>query len=102
MNINKLTGEELEELLSELEACGIYDRQVRALAELQEYRKAAAEPVYQCEFCHHDSAGELQWHWEDVNKDFYEQYDSERRGNRRVLYVAPPLQTDLEHTETII
>ncbi|HDC4472131.1 TPA: hypothetical protein O8T83_001483 [Enterobacter cloacae] len=50
----------------------------------------SAKPVYQCEFCHQDSNGELQWHWEDVNKDFYEQYDSERRGKRRVLYNAPP------------
>lgn len=58
-----------------------------------------AEPIYQCEFCHHDSAGELQWHWEDVNKDFYDQYDSGRRGNRRVLYASPPLQTDDERAE---
>ena len=48
------------------------------------------EPIYQCEFCHHDGNGELQWHWEDVNKDFYDQYDSERRGKRRVIYSAPP------------
>lgn len=48
-----------------------------------------SEPVYQCEFCHADASGELQWHWEDVNKDFYEQYDSERRGQRRILYSAP-------------
>ena len=27
-------------------------------------------PVYQCEFCHHDATGQLQWHWEDVNKAF--------------------------------
>ncbi|WP_407226405.1 hypothetical protein [Enterobacter roggenkampii] len=50
-----------------------------------------ADPVYQCEFCHHDENGELQWHWEDVNKSFYDQYDSERRGKRRVLYTAPPV-----------
>ncbi|MFZ5272584.1 DUF550 domain-containing protein [Enterobacter asburiae] len=56
-----------------------------------------AEPIYQCEFCHHDGNGELQWHWEDVNKDFYHQYDSERRGNRRVLYDAPQLLTNAEH-----
>ncbi|MFB4497079.1 hypothetical protein ACE3K9_13145 [Enterobacter hormaechei subsp. steigerwaltii] len=49
-----------------------------------------AEPIYQCEFCHHDGNGELQWHWEDVNKDFYDQYDSERRGKRRIIYTAPP------------
>jgi hypothetical protein len=47
------------------------------------------EPIYQCEFCHHDANGELQWHWEDVNKGFYDQYDSGRRGKRRVLYPAP-------------
>ncbi|MDI3450582.1 hypothetical protein QLG09_17200 [Enterobacter sp. V89_11] len=49
-----------------------------------------AEPIYQCEFCHHDGNGELQWHWEDVNKDFYDQYDSERRGKRRIIYTTPP------------
>lgn len=48
-----------------------------------------SEPVYQCEFCHADASGELQWHWEDVNKDFYEQYDSERRSQRRILNSAP-------------
>ncbi|HIH4389411.1 TPA: hypothetical protein ACYSD8_003275 [Citrobacter freundii] len=47
------------------------------------------EPIYQCEFCHHDGNGDLQWHWEDVNKDFYDQYDSGRRGQRRVLYTRP-------------
>lgn len=52
---------------------------------------APTEPVYQCEFCHHDSSGELQWHWEDVNKEFYEQYDPDHRGKRRVLYAAPQL-----------
>lgn len=51
----------------------------------------SAEPLYQCEFCHLDDNGDLQWHWEDVNKDFYDQYDSERRGERRVLYTAPPV-----------
>lgn len=50
-----------------------------------------AEPIYQCEFCHHDGNGDLQWHWEDVNKDFYDQYDSERRGKRRILYTALPV-----------
>lgn len=39
----RLTDEGLEELISELECCGIYGRQVRALTELQEYRKA--QPV---------------------------------------------------------
>ncbi|OEH09155.1 hypothetical protein AN685_0208360 [Enterobacter roggenkampii] len=53
------------------------------------YESLGAEPIYQCEFCHHDGNGELQWHWEDVNKDFYDQYDPERSGKRRVLYSAP-------------
>ncbi|HDR2353306.1 TPA: hypothetical protein QCH65_000450 [Enterobacter roggenkampii] len=44
MTINSLTDEELEDLLAELEACGIYGRQVRALAELQACRKVA-EPI---------------------------------------------------------
>lgn len=64
---------------------------MEADAELQEYRNL--EPVYQCEFCHHDGNGKLQWHWEDVKKDFYDQYDSERRGNRRVLYSATLMVT---------
>lgn len=49
------------------------------------------EPIYQCEFCHHDGNGELQWHWEDVNKDFFDQYDTGRRGKRRIIYAAPPV-----------
>ena len=40
MTINKLTDQELEDLLTELEACGIYGRQVRGLAELQQRRAA--------------------------------------------------------------
>lgn len=61
-----------------------------AASELQQRRKADnAEPIYQCEFCHHDANGDLQWHWEDVNKDFHDQYDSERRGQRRMLYTTP-------------
>lgn len=44
MELNRrLTDEQLESLLSDLEACGIYGRQVRALAELQERRSAEAE-----------------------------------------------------------
>lgn len=54
-----------------------------------------AEPIYQCEFCHHDGNGELQWHWEDVNKYFYDQYDPERRGKRRIIYTAPPAQVSV-------
>ncbi|WP_338718692.1 DUF551 domain-containing protein [Raoultella ornithinolytica] len=80
------------------------DEWMAMAAELQERRKAAmdSEPVYQCEFCHADVSGELQWHWEDVNKDFYEQYDSERRGQRRILYsapqAAPVVSADLLHS----
>lgn len=48
-----------------------------------------SEPVYQCEFTHAADSGELQWHWEDVNEAFYEQYDSGPRGRRRILYSAP-------------
>jgi hypothetical protein len=40
-----LSDEQLEELITELELCGIYGRQVRALAELQKFRKASKEPV---------------------------------------------------------
>lgn len=69
---------------------------VKALAAMKlALEMLSAEPVYQCEFCHQDSNGELQWHWEDVNKDFYDQYDSERRGERRVLYTAPPVIDNL-------
>lgn len=67
-------------LLNELEAKD---------AGLQEYRNL--ELIYKSEFCHHDSAGEQQWHWEDVNKAFFDQYDSERRGKRRILYTALPV-----------
>ena len=51
-------------------------------------RKAVmdSEPVYQCQFYHTDASGELEFHWEDVNQDFYEQWDSKRRGDRRMLY----------------
>jgi len=58
-----------------------------------------AEPIYQCEFCHHGGNGELQWHWEDVNKAFYDQYDSERRGKRRILYAPPPAPVELDATD---
>ncbi|MGQ3662624.1 hypothetical protein [Citrobacter braakii] len=85
-----LTDEELEDLICELEAAGFYRRQLIGLTELQERRKADnAEPIYQCEFCHHDGNGDLRWHWEDVNKDFYYQYDAGRRGLRRILYATP-------------
>lgn len=69
---------------------GIITAAEKRIAELQEHRKAdSVEAIYQCEFCHHDSNGDLQWHWEDVNKEFYDQYDVGRRGNRRVLYTVP-------------
>lgn len=45
MSNNNLTDEQLEELLSELETCGIYGRQVRALYELQQYRKGAEQRI---------------------------------------------------------
>lgn len=48
-----------------------------------------SEPVYQCEFTHAADSGELQWHWEDVNEAFYEQYGSGPRGRHRILYSAP-------------
>ena len=64
--------------------------EAEALARIAQ-ESLGAEPIYQCEFCHHDGNGELQWHWEDVNKDFYDQYDPERRGKRRVIYSAPPM-----------
>ncbi|EPV2481745.1 TPA: hypothetical protein U2L92_001483 [Enterobacter hormaechei] len=57
----------------------------------------SAEPIYQCEFCHQDSNGELQWHWEDVNKDFYEQFDDECRGKRRVLIIELNGSLDLDN-----
>ncbi|EKM5742849.1 hypothetical protein PU345_002123 [Enterobacter kobei] len=67
----------------------VFARQDKALSEIA-LKSMAAEPVYQCEFCHPDGNGELQWHWEDVNKDFYDQYDAGRRGKRRILYTTPP------------
>ena len=113
MTINKLTDDRLSEILKNMQDYAKRDGQlsefvagcaaigrvdptfidcVSALEELQEYRKAEGlalpntEQIYQCEFCHHDANGDLQWHWEDVNKEFYEQYDFGRRGKRRVLY----------------
>ncbi|WP_314154551.1 hypothetical protein [Rouxiella badensis] len=69
---------------------GIIATAEKRIAELQEHRKAeSVEVIYQCEFCHYDGNSDLQWHWEDVNKDFYDQYDLGRRGKRRVLYTAP-------------
>ncbi|EMC7916107.1 hypothetical protein VLI49_001636 [Enterobacter kobei] len=68
-----------------------YREQLQAAQKrIVELASLEAEPIYQCEFCHHDGNGELQWHWEDVNKDFYDQYDPERRGKRRIIYTAPP------------
>ncbi|EMX0849482.1 hypothetical protein AAF302_000689 [Pluralibacter gergoviae] len=48
-----------------------------------------SEPVYQCEFCYTNDAGERQWFWEDVNQSFYEQYGYGRKGSKRVLYTSP-------------
>lgn len=107
MTNNKATDEKLKIMLSETQA-QITQRHAlcnrggsvevdaylfeNMIMELQERRKAASlEEIYQCEFCHHDRNGDLQWHWEDVNKEFYDQYDVGRRGKRRVLYTAPPV-----------
>lgn len=99
-----ITDDKLSALLSEMEksftgcqghgytdAAEEYGDMISALRELQERRKAAmdSEPVYQCEFTHAADSGELQWHWEDVNEAFYEQYGSGPRGRRRILYSAP-------------
>lgn len=90
----QLPGIEAYEAAELLTLCGI------AASELQERRKTDnAEPIYQCEFCHHDANGDLQWHWEDVNKDFYDQYDSERRGQRRMIYATPQPLNDAERAE---
>ncbi|MBH0365746.1 hypothetical protein PL246_09675 [Salmonella enterica] len=44
----RLTDEELEDLICELEAAGFYRRQLIGLTELQERRKAdSGEPIYQ-------------------------------------------------------
>lgn len=61
--IIRLTDEELEDLLTELELCGIYGRQIRALAELQERRKATEcypisqppQQEFECDICGHVS-----------------------------------------------
>lgn len=81
-----------DERLAEISADGFLEHgDAKKMAhELLKRRKPSNdEPIYQCEFCHHDGNGDLQWHWEDVNKDFYDQYDSGRRGQRRVLYTRP-------------
>ncbi|HGL5848168.1 TPA: hypothetical protein ACKFTW_004108 [Enterobacter hormaechei] len=96
--MSTLTKEWLFKTISELEeerdaTPGIVNEDAeKALAAMKlALAMLSAEPLYQCEFCHQDENGDLQWHWEDVNKDFYDQYDSERRGERRVLYTAPPV-----------
>lgn len=76
-----ITKERLEEIIldnsASLEEFMIITRM--ALATMR------CEPVFQCEFTHAADSGELQWHWEDVNKEFYEHH----HGQRRILYSAP-------------
>lgn len=101
---SKLTREQLRERAREnVKALKMASRQhafesarEEILADLQlaEYALARlegvdSEPVYQCEFTHAADSGELQWHWEDVNEAFYEQYGSGPRGQRRILYSVP-------------
>ena len=94
MTKSTITRERLEKIKSWRETYGAGSNVMLPAEEAEELARMMlagmdSEPVYQCEFCHADASGELQWHWEDVNKDFYEQYDSERRGQRRILYSAP-------------
>lgn len=51
LRTERLTDEELEDLICELEAAGFYRRQLIGLAELQERRKADSEPVAWTEKC---------------------------------------------------
>ncbi|ENE4829178.1 hypothetical protein [Klebsiella michiganensis] len=91
MTNNQLTDERIEQIAVWLatESHSLNLEMLTCLRELQERRKAESEPVYQCEFTHADASGELQWHWEDVNEAFYEQYGSGPRGQRRILYSVP-------------
>ena len=104
MSHNPLTDEELENLLSELELCGIYGRQVRALAELQERRAAdknyfmfgIADPSGQAhmdEFCVSSDKGLLEIEVDALNQN-------EGTDGYRVvgLYTVLPLTND-ERTE---
>lgn len=90
--MSTITRERLEWLSNISGRDDIYEIDGEEIRELARTMLASldAEAIYQCEFCHHDANGELQWHWEDVNKDFYDQYDPERRGKRRVIYTTPP------------
>lgn len=90
------TPERIEQILefsegsNPSEAMSLRADEVAVLARIGKAVMSIA-PVYQCEFCHHDATGQLQWHWEDVNKAFYDKYDPDRRGRRRILYTAPPM-----------
>lgn len=80
-----LSDERLEELITELELCGIYGRQVRALAELQGFRKARKEPVtpfgyvHQCDHFFTNDHGNI--------------YKTPGGNFTRPLYATPQLQT---------
>ncbi|EDA6578999.1 hypothetical protein A0F86_14790, partial [Salmonella enterica subsp. enterica serovar Muenster] len=82
------TPERIEQILefaegsNPSEAMSLRADEVAVLARIGKAVMSIA-PVYQCEFCHHDATGQLQWHWEDVNKAFYDKYDPDRRGRRR-------------------
>lgn len=69
------TPERIEQILefsegsNPSEAMSLRADEVAVLARIGKAVMSIA-PVYQCEFCHHDATGQLQWHWEDVNKAF--------------------------------
>ncbi|WP_256681987.1 hypothetical protein [Klebsiella grimontii] len=84
MTKSTLTRDELNEVVATYGKSHIVHRMAKQLLAAMD-----SEPVYQCEFCHTDATGELHWHWEDVNEAFYKQYDSGRRGQRRILHSAP-------------
>ena len=76
------TPERIEQILefaegsNPSEAMSLRADEVAVLARIGKAVMSIA-PVYQCEFCHHDATGQLQWHWEDVNKAFYDKYEIE-------------------------
>ncbi|EAA7946119.1 TPA: hypothetical protein I8385_005056 [Citrobacter freundii] len=94
--MSTFTPERIEQILefaegsNPSEAMSLRADEVAVLARIGKAVMSIAS-VYQCEFCHHDATGQLQWHWEDVNKAFYDKYDPDRRGRRRILYTAPPM-----------
>lgn len=75
------TPERIEQILefaegsNPSEAMSLRADEVAVLARIGKAVMSIA-PVYQCEFCHHDATGQLQWHWEDVNKAFYDKIRS--------------------------